>query len=398
MSFTLWLLFLLEAISKIKVKTEREGVLYLKINTDHARFRQIIRGRIKKDLRKYISKGEMFGRKGKDIVSIPMPSITLPHFEFGDNKGQGVAAGEGEVGQSLGPGEGQPGKGQAGNLPGVHVQEVDVTLQELAQIMGEELGLPRIKPRGNKNLSSVRDRYVGINPIGPKSLLHLKRTYKQALKRQVSMGDYDPDNPVIVPTAADERFRTWKSKPQENNSAVIILMMDVSGSMGDEQKEIVRTESFWIDTWLRSQYKGIETRYIVHDASAREVDRQTFFSTRESGGTIISSAYLLMEELIQRHYPPSEWNIYPFHFSDGDNWSADDTKKCFEILEQRILPKCNMFCYGQVESLYGSGQFFKDLKDHFAASSSSTAPVVASRIPNKESIYDSIKEFLNKGL
>jgi uncharacterized sporulation protein YeaH/YhbH (DUF444 family) len=372
--------------------------VFLKINTDHARFRQIIRGRIKKELRKYISRGEMIGRKGKDLVSIPTPSIDLPHFEFGDNKGRGIGAGEGEVGQTLGPGEGKDGEGKAGDAEGMHVREVDITLQELAAIMSEELGLPNIQPKGDKNLSSVRDRYTGIHSIGPKSLIHFKRTYKEALKRQIGSGEYDEENPVIVPQSRDQRFRSWKSKPQENNSAVIIMIMDVSGSMGDEQKEIVRTESFWIDTWLRSQYKGLETRYIIHDASAKEVDRETFFSTRESGGTIISSAYALVDEIIQKHYPPSEWNIYPFHFSDGDNWSADDTQKCFQILEQRILPKSNMFCYGQVESLYGSGQFFRDLKDHFQASSTFAQRVIASRIPNKEAIYDSIKEFLNKGL
>ncbi len=370
--------------------------MFLKINSDNARFRQIIRGRIKQHLRKYISKGEMVGRKGKDLVSIPMPSIDLPHFEFGDNKGQGVGSGDGQPGQSLGPGEGEGSSG-AGDAEGMHLREVDITLDELAAIMGEELGLPRIKPRGNKNISSVKDKYTGIHSIGPKSLLHLKRTYKQALKRQISMDDYNPDNPVIIPQARDQKFRTWKTKQHENNSAAIILIMDVSGSMGDEQKEIVRTEAFWIDTWLRSQYKGLETRYIVHDASAREVDRETFFSTRESGGTIISSAYVLLNEIIKRNYPSSEWNIYPFHFSDGDNWSADDTQKCFQIMEQQILPQVNMFCYGQVESLYGSGQFLRDLKERFQGSNAFKELVISSRIPNKESIYDSIKEFLNKG-
>ena len=374
--------------------------MYLKINTDHARFRQIIRGRIKKDLRKYISKGEMIGRKGKHLVSIPLPSIDLPHFEFGDNKGQGIGAGDGSEGQSLGPGDRDGGAGQAGNLPGQHVQEVDITLEELAAIMGEELGLPKILPKGNKNLSSVRDKYTGIHNIGPRALLNFKRTYKEALKRQIASGTFNPDDPdpVVIPQKRDERYLSWKVKQQENNAAAIILIMDVSGSMGDEQKEIVRTESFWIDTWLRSQYKGIETRYIVHDATAREVDRETFFSTRESGGTIISSAYQLVDELIQRHYPPSEWNIYPFHFSDGDNWSADDTQKCFEILENKILPKSNVFCYGQVESLYGSGQFYKDLNERFAKGAGIGDRIISTRIPNKESIYDSIKEFLNKGL
>ena len=163
--------------------------------------------------------------------------------------------------------------------------------------------------------------------------------------------------------------------------------------MGDEQKEIVRIESFWIDTWLRSQYHGIESRYIIHDAMAKEVDRDTFFRTRESGGTMISSAYKLCAKIIEDEYPPAAWNIYPFHFSDGDNWSIDDTHTCVELLKQQILPACNLFAYGQVESPYGSGQFVKDLKEHFAAD----VRVVTSEIKSKDAIMDSIKEFLGKG-
>jgi uncharacterized sporulation protein YeaH/YhbH (DUF444 family) len=169
--------------------------------------------------------------------------------------------------------------------------------------------------------------------------------------------------------------------------------MDVSGSMGDEQKEIVRIESFWIDTWLRHQYKGLETRYVIHDAMAKEVDRDTFFHTRESGGTMISSAYKLCAEIVEADYPSAEYNIYPFHFSDGDNWSADDTRLCMDILRTRLLPHVNMFCYGQVESPYGSGQFIKDLRDVFGQDE----VVVTSEIPHKDAIYKSIKDFLGKG-
>ncbi len=181
---------------------------------------------------------------------------------------------------------------------------------------------------------------------------------------------------------------------KHENSAVIIYMMDVSGSMGDEQKEIVRTEAFWIDTWLRSQYKGIETRYIIHDASAREVDEDTFYRTRESGGTLISSAYKMAEKMIETDYPPTDYNIYLFHFSDGDNWSGEDTKLCLDMMETSLLPKVNAFCYGQVESRYGSGQFFKDLIEHFGGDHET---VILSRIENKEGILASIKEFLGKG-
>ena len=107
--------------------------------------------------------------------------------------------------------------------------------------------------------------------------------------------------------------------------------MDVSGSMTDDQKEIVRIEAFWIDTWLKSQYDGVTTRYIIHDAVAREVDEHTFYHTRESGGTRISSAYNLANKIIDDQHPPMDWNIYIFHFSDGDNW-GEDNRQCISLL------------------------------------------------------------------
>ena len=169
--------------------------------------------------------------------------------------------------------------------------------------MGEELQLPRIEPKGKERIISQKDRYVGIRRTGPESLRHFKRTFRQALRRQMMTGTYNPERPLIVPVREDRRYRSWRTTPLPQSSAVMIFIMDVSGSMGDEQKEIVRIESFWIDTWLRSQYKGLESRFIIHDAVAKEVDRDTFFRTRESGGTMISSAYKLCAKLIDRSVP-----------------------------------------------------------------------------------------------
>ena len=364
-----------------------------RIDLDHGRFRQIIRGKIKQNLRKYISQGEMIARKGKDSVSIPIPQVDLPRFKWGDKQGGGVGQGEGEPGESLGQGQAKPGAGEAGDRPGEHMAELEVSLQELAEIMGEELALPRIEPKGTEKIVAFKDKYSGIRSTGPESLRHFRRTFKQALRRQIAMGSYDKGDPVIVPIRDDRRYRSWRREPLPQSNAVIIYMMDVSGSMGDEQKEIVRIESFWIDTWLRSQYHGIESRYIIHDAMAKEVDRDTFFRTRESGGTMISSAYKLCAKIIDEDYPPAAWNIYPFHFSDGDNWSIDDTHTCVELLKQQILPAVNLFAYGQVESPYGSGQFVKDVREHFAEDQR----VVTSEIKSKDAIMDSIKEFLGKG-
>jgi uncharacterized protein len=366
----------------------------LKIDQDHSRFRQIVRGKIRQNLRKYISQGEMIGRKGKDLVSIPIPHIDIPRFKFGDKQQGGAGQGDGDVGDSMG-GEEQEGEGgkKAGEGEGQHALEVEVTLDELAAILGEELELPDIENKGKSKLVNEKDRYTGIRRVGPESLRHFRRTYREALKRTIAIGGYAPDKPIIVPIPDDKRYRSWRTQAEPVANAVIIYMMDVSGSMGDEQKEIVRIESFWIDTWLQRQYKGLESRYIIHDAVAREVDRETFFHTRESGGTMISSAYKLCSQLMDDHYPAAEWNIYPFHFSDGDNWSMDDTLACVDILKNKVLPRANMFAYGQVESPYGSGQFIKDLRDHFAKDDR----VVMSEIRDKDAIVGSIKEFLGKG-
>ena len=367
----------------------------LRIDQDHSRFRDIVRGRIRENLKKYVSHGEMIGRKGKDVVSIPIPQIDIPRFRFGDKQSGGTGQGEGEPGDPVGgeEQEGQGGSGKAGKDPGEHALEVEVTLDELAGILGEELELPDIQNRGKSKIVSAKDRYTGIRRVGPESLRHFKRTYREALKRMVASGTFDAKRPVVVPMPDDKRYRSWKTQYEPVANAVIIYMMDVSGSMGEEQKEIVRIESFWIDTWLKSQYKGLETRYIIHDAAAREVDEETFFRTRESGGTMISSAYKLCNEMIDAHYPVDEWNIYPFHFSDGDNWSMDDTGVCLEVLKKSLLPRVNMFAYGQVESPYGSGQFIKDLKNAFGTDER----LVTSEIPDRDGIINSIKDFLGKG-
>jgi len=363
-----------------------------RIDMDHSRFRQIVRGRIKKDLSRYITQGELIGRRGRDAVSIPLPQINLPRFRFGKNEQGGVGQGEGEDGTPVESDQGA-GAGRAGELPGEHVLEVEVTLAELAQILGEELELPNIEKKGKKEVQTAADRYSGISNVGPEGLRHFKRTFRRALKRQMAMGAYDPENPVIIPFPEDKLYKSWTTKEAPESNAVIIYMMDVSGSMGSEQKEIVRIEAFWIDTWLRSQYRNLEVRYIVHDAAAKEVDQDTFYHLRESGGTKISSAYELCSTMIDENFPPSEWNVYPFHFSDGDNWSGKDTERCVELLKDRVLPRVNQFSYGQVKSAYGTGQFKGDLDEALG----SDDRVVTSDIPNRETILDSIKTFLGKG-
>jgi hypothetical protein len=364
------------------------------IDRDLTRFKQIVRGKVRQNLRKYINHGEMLGRKGRNVVSIPVPNIDIPHFQHGPKGSGGVGQGEGDVGQPIGKGGQQgDGAGGAGNEPGSeHFREVEVSLDELAEMLGDELQLPNIEPKGQDSIQSEVDRYTSISQNGPESLRHFKRTYKRALKRSIASNNYRPDNPVIIPTREDFQYRSWRSQPMPQANAALIYIMDVSGSMMDEQKEIVRTEAFWIDTWLRKQYDGVERRYIIHDAMAKAVDEDTFYHTRESGGTRISSAYKVCRDLIKREFPASEWNIYCFQFSDGDNW-GEDNNDCLSILTDEIIPHCNLYCYGQVESPYGSGDFIRELR----RLTEEYENLVLSEIPSKDAIYDSIRKFLGKG-
>jgi len=364
-----------------------------RIESDRARFREIVRGRIRADLKKYLSTGELIGRAGNHAVSIPLPQIELPRFTFGENpRGKGgKGEGEGESGEGE-PSEGQ-GVGGAGDGAGAHILEVEVDLDELAEMLGQELELPRIQPRGVKELSSEGGRYNGVRATGPDSLRQFRRTFKNALKRTIASGLYDPRDPRVVPIKEDFRFRMRKANPSPESSAVVFHMMDVSGSMGREQKEIVRIKAFWIDTWLRSQYKNLEVVYIVHDAVARVVDHHTFFHLRESGGTKISSAYELCLKLVGEKYRPEDWNIYPFHYSDGDNWSARDTELCISMLRDEILPRVNQFCYGQVKSAHGSGQFKKDLD----AALGGEETLVTYGVSDRGDVPEAIKAFLGKG-
>lgn len=363
----------------------------MSIRRDQSRFRDIVRGKIRENFKKYVTHDELIGKREKDYVKIPVPYIDIPRFKYGPKQQGGIGQGEGKPGDPV-AGDPQDGEGQAGNDPGEHSVEVEVSMDELADILGEELQLPRIEPKGGK-IQSEKTQFTGMAPVGPDSLRHFKATYKKALKRYISSGTYDPKNPNIIPSRRDFRYRSFKKTPQPQANAVVIYIMDVSGSMGEEQKEIVRLESFWINTWLQKHYKGLETRFIIHDAAAKEVDEDTFFKTSESGGTLISSAYKVCRDIILQDYPADQWNIYPFHFSDGDNWSSDDTKMCMQILTEEILPRVNFFGYGQVESKYGSGQFFKDLEKEYPAEEK----VVLSRIKNKDAILQSIKDFLGKG-
>src|SRR5690606_5725578 len=207
-----------------------------RIERDRKRFDDIVRGRVKKDLRKHITRHALIGKQGDEIVSIPLPRIEPPRFRYGPRDRGGVGQGAGNIGD---PVAGDDGEGAAvDDEPDIHPREVEFSIDEMTQLLGESLELPRIEPKGAESLTAVRGRYTGIRRVGPESLRSFRRTYRQALKRQIATGNYDPRSPAVVPVRNDMRYRSWRDNQVPVANAVIFYLMDVSGSMGSDQKEI----------------------------------------------------------------------------------------------------------------------------------------------------------------
>ena len=283
----------------------------LKIDQDHSRFRAIVRGKIRQNLRRYVSQGELMGKQGKEVVSIPIPHIDIPRFRFQDKEMGGVGQGEGDPGDPLSqPGQEGEGEGKkAGEGEGDHVLEVDVTWTSSPTSSVRSWSSRDIEDKGQEQPSSSSHDKLRRGSVGsgPESLRHFKRTYREALKRQIAHGHLQA---IGQPRSSCRRPTTSASVPGRPTTepvanAVIIYMMDVSGSMGDEQKEIVRIESFWIDAWLTKQYKGLESRFIIHDCGrARGRPRHVLQHARERRHDDQPAPTSSAAQMIETDYPP----------------------------------------------------------------------------------------------
>ena len=178
------------------------------IKRDHSRFKQIVKGKIKQNLKKYITpRRNCWQKRVMTTSAFPFPKLKLPRFKFGKRQQGGVGQGEGQPGNPMGPGEGAE---KAGKDAGEHSIEVDVSLAELAQMLARRIRTPTHRTKGSGAMNSQKYKYSGIHNVGPNSLRHVRRTFKEALKRQIVTGTYNPENPVIIPIKKDFRYRVWR--------------------------------------------------------------------------------------------------------------------------------------------------------------------------------------------
>ena len=367
------------------------------IAADSARFKRIAEGQIRKNLARYISREDFITKKREQTIRIPVPVIKIPRFGYGINVG-GVGHGDGQIGDNVDPfANSNHGSNKGNDSPDTEdLMNLEMTVKELEDLVIEEVGLPNLEPKTNhQTLHTEKAIYKSIAEKGV--IRNFKRSYKEALKRASSSGDYQPGDAVIL-SQPDLRYRSPVYLPNQQSNAVLIYMMDVSGSMGEKKRQLCRTTNSLLQKIISRYYHNLEERFIVHTTNAHEVEGKVFYETKFEGGTIISSAFQKSYDLIKEHYPPKEWNIYLFYYSDGDNYEPDNDK-ALTILGNMLLPAINMFSYAQCT--ISKGFFLNEMNKRFNLKSSTGSEIPRQKIrcatlAEEGDKLKTLKTFLNK--
>ncbi len=368
---------------------------------DRQRHRQKVRSSILDNIADIIAEESIIGRAGDDVIKVPIRGIREYRFIYGENV-PGVGEGAGEdlkkgdvIGKDSKDGrKGQP--GQAGEQPGVDYYETDVTLSELIDLMFEDLELPDLERKELRVLESERmSKRKGYRRVGLRVHLDKRRTVRSKLRRAratrlrrtLEAGEPERD-PFHL---SDLRFRHRTIEIQQESNAVVICIMDTSGSMDMVKKYLARSFFFLLYQFVLRRYENVEVVFIAHDIEAKEVNEEQFFHKGEGGGTFVSSGYNKALEVIGDRYHPSLWNIYAFHCSDGDNFGSD-TPQALKAARE-LCEVTNLFGYGEIKPR-GAGFYGGSLINSFKGIEADNFQTIL--IERKEDIWPSFKGFLKR--
>ncbi|HPT87700.1 MAG TPA: sporulation protein YhbH [Bacillota bacterium] len=331
---------------------------------DRRRHRQLVEESIKKNVGKIISEESIIGHSGNKKIKIPIRGLKEYQFIYGKNQpGVGSGTGDEQRGDRLGEGWGKQVKGlgpTAGNEPGEDIYETEITLDELIEYLFDDLNLPDMERRKLAELKTVANRKVkGYQRKGPPPRLAKKKSVVEKLKRRQNYKRVQAEEIIDEEDAGrfpfreeDLRYRRMRETVKPESNAVVICIMDTSGSMDQTKKYLARSFYYLLYQFIRLKYVYVEVVFIAHSTEAKEVTEEEFFHKAESGGTYISSGYQKALEIIAERYPPKDWNIYAFHCSDGDNWEEDNSK-AVELATQ-LCKTCNLFGYGEIMTSYST--------------------------------------------
>ena len=263
--------------------------------------------------------------------------------------------------------------------------EFALTREEFLDLFFEDLELPDLVKTDLREVTTTKYRRAGISPVGTPTNLNLLRTMRNSYGRRLALGrpkteaiealeaeivrlQADGDEADAQTLAAlvaeleglerkrrwvpfidpiDLRFNAYEAKPEPNAQAVMFCLMDVSGSMGEREKDLAKRFFMLLHLFLERRYERTDLVFIRHTHEAREVDEETFFHSRESGGTVVSTVLREMRDIVADRYPPSSWNIYAAQASDGENFTGDSAR-CAALLQEALMPLCQYFAYVEI--------------------------------------------------
>jgi len=364
---------------------------------DRLRHREKVREAIRGNIADIIAEESIIGKDNNRIVKVPIRGVKEYRFVYGENAPGVGQGGDGEVkpGQVVSQGK-DGGKGhQAGDQPGTDYYETEVSLDELVEVMFEDLELPDLDRKNLREMEVERMfRQQGYRKKGVRVRLDKKRTARSRIKRKKASlragVTLHRDN--RFPFHKDDlRYHHVVTEMRRQSNAVVLCIMDTSGSMDTMKKYLARSFFFLLYRFLCTRYQNVEIVFIAHHTEAQEVTEDEFFHKGESGGTLISSGYNKALDIVHERYHPSLWNVYAFHCSDGDNFDSDNEAALKAAKE--LTQVCNLFGYGEIKPL-GAGYYGSTMIQYFSQITEPNFQTV--QIQRKEDIWPSFKIFLSK--
>jgi uncharacterized sporulation protein YeaH/YhbH (DUF444 family) len=358
------------------------------------RFLERYKKHIKRAVNEAVNSRSITDMEHGESISIPSDDIREPVFGHGKggqrtivNPGNKEFISGDRIAKPPG-GQGQGGGGgQASNSgEGMDDFTFNISQDEFLEFLFEDLELPNLVRKELKSMDDFVYRHAGYTNTGVPAKINVVRSLKNAHARRIALSgksrrrlkevlqliqaeeakDQALKNVSLLTDLVAEkeklekkigrlpfiddfdlRYNLSAKEPTPSNAAVMFCLMDVSGSMTQATKDIAKRFFLLLYMFLRRNYEKIEVVFIRHHTSAKEVDEEEFFYSRETGGTIVSSALRMMQDIVQARYPSNAWNIYAAQASDGDNWN-DDSPICQKVLEQEILPKVQYFSYIEI--------------------------------------------------
>ena len=354
------------------------------------RFLRRFKGHIQRSVADAVRDRSITDLEKAKSIGIPRKDVSEPFFHHGKGgRREAVHPGnqdylQGDRIPRQSGGEGGGGSAASNEGEGEDDFTFELTREEFMQYFFEDLELPRLVETNLMTVPNWKNMRAGYSVDGSPNNIDIVRSLRSSLGRRIALGaplqnklnelelqleelnrnpnEHLPEIKLLEEEIHHVRSRIWRipfidpfdlryvnrvRQPQPSSRAVMFCVMDVSGSMDEQRKDLSKRFFILLYLFLTRNYEHIEVVFIRHHTRADEVDEETFFHSQESGGTVVSSALELMQDIIAKRYSPSEWNIYGAQASDGDNWN-DDSPKCREILENAILPLTRYFAYIQV--------------------------------------------------